>query len=41
MIMLCLGWPTLDYNFKALLVEAGKNNLTNPWVYRSAIFPVT
>lgn len=29
----------LDHNLKVLLIEAGENNLNNPWVYRPAIFP--
>ncbi|KAK4175183.1 GMC oxidoreductase-domain-containing protein [Triangularia setosa] len=29
----------LDRNLKVLLIEAGENNLNNPWVYRPAIFP--
>ncbi|EAQ90071.1 hypothetical protein CHGG_06690 [Chaetomium globosum CBS 148.51] len=29
----------LDHNLKVLLIEAGENNLNNPWVFRPAIFP--
>ncbi|EJT69921.1 alcohol oxidase [Gaeumannomyces tritici R3-111a-1] len=29
----------LDHNLKVLLIEAGENNLNNPWVYRPGIFP--
>ncbi|KAA8917356.1 hypothetical protein TRICI_000495 [Trichomonascus ciferrii] len=30
----------LDPNLKVLLIEAGENNLNNPWVYRPGIYPV-
>ncbi|KXX78469.1 Alcohol oxidase 1 [Madurella mycetomatis] len=29
----------LDHNLKVLLIEAGENNLNNPWVFRPGIFP--
>jgi hypothetical protein len=29
----------LDPKLKVLLIEAGENNINNPWVYRPAIFP--
>ncbi|KAK7402899.1 Alternative oxidase, mitochondrial precursor [Neonectria punicea] len=29
----------LDRNLKVLLIEAGENNLNNPWVYRPGIYP--
>ncbi len=29
----------LDPNLKVLLIEAGENNLNNPWVFRPGIFP--
>lgn len=29
----------LDHNLQVLLVEAGENNLNNPWVYRPGIYP--
>ncbi|KAL8383385.1 hypothetical protein RB595_006912 [Gaeumannomyces hyphopodioides] len=29
----------LDHNLKVLLIEAGENNINNPWVYRPGIFP--
>jgi alcohol oxidase len=29
----------LDHNLRVLLIEAGENNLNNPWVYRPGIFP--
>ena len=34
-----LRLATLDHNLKVLLIEAGENNLNNPWVFRPAIFP--
>ncbi|KAJ5678300.1 alcohol oxidase [Penicillium maclennaniae] len=30
----------LDHNLSVLLIEAGENNLNNPWVYRPGIYPV-
>ncbi|KAI9843746.1 MAG: Alternative oxidase, mitochondrial precursor [Sclerophora amabilis] len=30
----------LDHNLKVLLIEAGENNLQNPWVFRPGIYPV-
>ncbi|KAL3466856.1 GMC oxidoreductase-domain-containing protein [Aspergillus heterothallicus] len=29
----------LDHNLSVLLIEAGENNLNNPWVYRPGIYP--
>ncbi|KAF2108409.1 alcohol oxidase p68 [Lophiotrema nucula] len=29
----------LDHNLQVLLVEAGENNLNNPWVFRPGIYP--
>lgn len=29
----------LDHNLKVLLIEAGENNINNPWVYRPGIYP--
>lgn len=29
----------LDHNLKVLLIEAGEDNLNNPWVFRPAIYP--
>ncbi|QKX55451.1 uncharacterized protein TRUGW13939_02544 [Talaromyces rugulosus] len=29
----------LDHNLQVLLVEAGEDNLNNPWVYRPGIYP--
>lgn len=29
----------LDPKLKVLLLEAGENNINNPWVYRPGIFP--
>lgn len=29
----------LDHSLKVLLIEAGENNLNNPWVYRPGIYP--
>ncbi|KAK4238407.1 alcohol oxidase 1 [Achaetomium macrosporum] len=29
----------LDHNLKVLLIEAGENNLNNPWVFRPGIYP--
>lgn len=30
----------LDTKLNVLLIEAGENNLNNPWVYRPGIYPV-
>ncbi|KAA8627116.1 Alcohol oxidase p68 [Pyrenophora tritici-repentis] len=29
----------LDHNLQVLLIEAGENNLNNPWVFRPGIYP--
>ncbi|EME81525.1 uncharacterized protein MYCFIDRAFT_166262 [Pseudocercospora fijiensis CIRAD86] len=29
----------LDHSLQVMLIEAGENNLNNPWVYRPGIFP--
>jgi hypothetical protein len=29
----------LDHNLKVLLIEAGENNINNPWVFRPGIYP--
>ncbi|KAL2358498.1 alcohol oxidase p68 [Cryomyces antarcticus] len=29
----------LDHNLQVMLIEAGENNLNNPWVYRPGIYP--
>ena len=29
----------LDPKLKVLLIEAGENNINNPWIYRPGIFP--
>lgn len=34
-----LSLANLDHNLKVLLIEAGENNINNPWVYRPGIFP--
>lgn len=33
------GLANLDHNLQVLLIEAGENNLNNPWVYRPGIYP--
>ncbi|KAL4878173.1 GMC oxidoreductase-domain-containing protein [Aspergillus karnatakaensis] len=30
----------LDHNLSVLVIEAGENNLNNPWVYRPGIYPI-
>lgn len=38
-VLLISRLANLDHNLKVLLIEAGENNLNNPWVYRPGIFP--